>query len=147
MTEKAPEPRRNGATAYIVATVLFMLFGIILVFGVLFLRPESDPLVVCAAAGAFVTMASGIAASYFKAQEAKTQTVETSIAVNGKMTEMVELLKKVARYEGAEQERMLEQARVAAAKAVEPPVVLTHTLEVPEQKLEVQPQNPSEGKK
>lgn len=114
----ADVPIAHGKGIHFIVTVGFLvLLGGIMMLGVLFLRPQADLLVVLAAIGAFIATLSGIAKTYFTAEEAKEQTKITHLIVNSQLAEWKKDYGELARLVGRGQGVDEEQARTAAVTA------------------------------
>lgn len=108
-----PKPPHSDKPTYVWAVVILVLIGALLVMGILYLRPESDPLDVMGDVlkGLAPTIAAVLA--FLKSQE-------THLSVNGRLDAFLAEHAKVARAEGIAQGVAEEQARVAAQGAPTP---------------------------
>lgn len=137
------QPQQAGSMQYIWAVVVMALLGLVLVFGILFLRPASDPMTVLGEVGKWLAPTTAAIMAYMKSQE-------THLMVNSKLQKWMDDNAMVARNEGEragadkEQARTaLEQSRVAATPPIQQ-VAPTLPVEVP---VEVVMREKTEGKK
>lgn len=106
----------SGRSVYVWAVVVLTLIGALLVMGVLYARPASDPMDVIGNVlkGLAPTIAGVLA--FFKSQE-------THLCVNSRLDMFLAEHAKVAHAEGVIQGVAQEQARLLAASAAVAPVV------------------------
>lgn len=117
-------PKQSSNFGYV---VIFASIGIASIVAVLWLRPDSDPLIVVGVIGGLMTTIIYAFLGYVKADEAVRQSVETYHLVNSRMTMSLEDAVKAALGEGRRRGRRESEARTdklaklaKAAKKSEP---------------------------
>jgi len=110
-----PDEKPSNAMPYVVSVIILFLLGIILIGGVLYLRPATDPLVVIGVVFGFLISSGASIAAFIKSQE-------THLTVNSQLTAWKKEFYQMAHGEGViqgtrdEQDRIVEQKRAASLK-------------------------------
>ena len=91
---------------YIWAAIIFMLLGGVFILGILFIRPNVDPLIL-------ITTVFGMAGTMFTGVAVFIKSQETHSSINGRLAEWKKDFYELARLQGVREGASEEQARVA----------------------------------
>lgn len=110
-TRQQPIATQATATPYIMAVTIIVVAFFALVFGILYIRPQMDVLLLFGGVGTLATVLMGQSILFIKQRE-------TAIKVNGVLHELMDARSAQDRAEGAREGAAQEQARVAEQRRV-----------------------------
>lgn len=122
-TDPPPEPGTapvDSGQAYVTAVVIGTLIAALMVLGILWLRPNADPLAILGAVGGLAVIVTAQAILFIKSHE-------TGLRINGELSAWKAANTRAAHAEGVAQGTRAEQNRMATIKAVEDAAKLEHS--------------------